>query len=233
MDRTSYQLGGILLVVAGIGGVVGAVLHGPQPGSLEALAGLGAAWTASHVLIGLAGALFGASAFFLIRHFAGSPGEGWALGGAAFVLLSGVAFLTIGAIETHGFSMLQGAADGNAVAAEHAFLAASSFMASVAAAAGYLFPVAVGALSAGMLKDGAFPGWLGWTGLAVGAFALVLHASATTVFGMPYLPIILLNLWFALGGFYLFGAGRERVPDRIPVTDETPAPGRRERTGTR
>ena len=35
MDQKSYQLGGILLLLAGLTGIVGGVLHGPQPGTLE------------------------------------------------------------------------------------------------------------------------------------------------------------------------------------------------------
>lgn len=207
MDRTSARLGGVALVLAGLMGIVGGFLHGPQPGTVEAYAELGTAWTASHVAIAAAGTLLVVSALFLARSFVASAGEGWALLGSGVLLLAGVGLLAVGTIETVGFTALAGAASGgSAVAAEHAFLAASSVMTSMAMAAGYLLPVAVAAYGAAMLGADAWPGWLAWIGVVVGAGVLGLHLAGVTVPAMPQLPMYLLNAWLVVAGVLFFGS---------------------------
>ena len=184
MDRKSQQLGGILLLLAGLAGIVGIFLHGPQPGTLEAFAELGTGWTVSHVAIGIMGTLFAISALFLARDFGGSEGEGWALAGSGVLLLAGVAALAIGAWETAGFSGLLGAQEaGSGVAAEHAFLATSTVMSSMATAGRLLFPVAITAYGLGMLKDQGWPAWLAWLGVVIGVASL-----AVSVFGISLGP---------------------------------------------
>ncbi len=41
MDQKSYQLGGIVLILAALAGVVGSILHGSQPQTLDAYSALG------------------------------------------------------------------------------------------------------------------------------------------------------------------------------------------------
>ena len=216
MDQKSYQLGGILLLLAGLTGIVGGVLHGPQPGTLEALAELGTAWTVSHVLIGITGSLLVISALFLARHFGGSAGERWALVGSGALLLGGGAVLAIGALETAGFSALLAA--GGGAAAEHAFLATSSVMGSAVTAAGFLVPVAITAYGLGMLKDQGWPEWLAWLGVVIGVASL-----AVNVFGIPLGPIPDLfvyasDVWYAIVGVIFMGKGTA-VATATRVTD--------------
>ncbi len=206
MDRKSQQLGGILLLLAGLVGIVGGFLHGPQPGTLEAFAELGTGWTVSHVLIGMAGTLFAISALFLARGFGGAAGEGWALAGSGALLLAGVLALAIGALETAGFSALLAA--GSGAAAEHAFLATSSVMGSMVAAVGFLFPVAITAYGLGMLKDQGWPEWLAWLGVVIGVASLAVNVFGIPLGPVPNLPFYLGNGWLAIVGVIFMGRGR-------------------------
>ena len=163
MDRSGYQIGGIALLLAALSSAIGSAFHGAQPQTLEVFSQLGASWTVSHVAIGVAGSLFVVSAIALVRHFAGAAGEGWSFLGSGTLLLGGVALLGIGAWETSGFSSLLAAQEGGAgVAADHAYLATSAVMSSMATAAGFLFPVAITAYGLGMLKESGWPVWLAW-----------------------------------------------------------------------
>ena len=206
MDRKSQQLGGILLLLAGLVGIVGSFLHGPQPGTLEAFAELGTGWTVSHVAIGIMGTLFAISALFLARGFRGAAGEGWALAGSGALLLAGVAALAIGALETAGFSALLAA--GGGAPAEHAFLATSSVMGSMATAAGFLLPVAIAAYGLGMLKDQGWPAWLAWLGVVIGVVSLAVRVFGIPLGPVPNLPFYLSNGWFAIVGVIFMGRGR-------------------------
>lgn len=230
MDRTSTRLGGIVLVLAAVGALAGGILHGAQPGTVEAYAELGATWTASHVAIAVAGTLLAVSALFLAVRFAGSAGEGWALLGSGALLLGGVGLLAVGTIETVGFSGLAGAAEGgNAVAAQHAYLAASAVMTSLATAAGYLLPVAVVAYGVGMLGADDWPGWLGWAGIVIGAAALILTVTGITLPAAPQLTFYVLHAWIMVVGAIFFGSGgpaADAEPVREPVRHE---PARQER----
>jgi hypothetical protein len=205
MDKKSYRLGGIVLLLAALVGVVGGFLHPPQPGTLDAFAELGTQWTVSHVAIGMTGTLLAISALFLARHFAGTAGEGWALVGSGALLLAGVAILAVGALETAGFSALLAADSG--AAAEHAFLATSSVMGSMFAAARLLGPVAITAYGLGMLKDQGWPMWLAWLGVVIGVALL-----AVNVFGISLGPAsnlfgYLSNVWYAIVGTIFMGKG--------------------------
>lgn len=218
MNRATYQIGGSLLVLAAVIGVTAGFLHGPQPQSLEALAALGAGWTVSHVFIAVAGTLFAVTSLFFVRHFAGSAGEGWALLGAGSLLLGGVGLLTVGAVETAGFTGLLGAeAGGEAVAAEHAFLATTAVMGAMATATSFLMAGAIAALGAGMLGDAAWPGWLAWLGIGIGLAVLALNTFGIAVPGAPGIPMYLLNGWIAVAGVIFFRAGRTALPDEVPV----------------
>jgi hypothetical protein len=211
MDRKSQQLGGIFIVLAGLTAIVGSVLHPTQPQTLDALADLGALWTASHVAIGIAGTLFLVSAIHLARDFQRSAGEGWALAGSGVLILGGVAVLVIGALETAGFSRLLAAQEaGSGVAAEHAFLALGSVMQSLVTAAGFLFPMATTAFALAMLRDRSWPSWLAWLGVVIGVASLALN-----VFGIPLGPVQeVLNSYLGSGWFVVVGVlfmGRARV----------------------
>lgn len=235
MDRTSHRLGGIVLVVAALAGLVGGLLHGPQPGTLEAYGELGTAWTVSHLGIATAGAFFVVASLFLLRGFQGSPGEGWVLAGAGLLVVGGVALLGVGAIETAGFSGLAGAAEGgNAVGAGHGFLAATAVMTSLATSAGFLIPAAVAGIGVGVLRHGDWPGWLGWLGVILGLAVLALQVSGVTVPGVPALPLYLQNAWFAVVGvvFFRLGSPSDAAPASTPVREEParPEPTHQERT---
>ncbi len=209
MDRSGYQIGGIVLLLAGLSAAVGSSLHGPQPQNLEAFSQLGASWAVSHVAIAIAGALFAVSSIALLRHFAGSGGEGWAIVGSGMLLLGGVALLMIGVWETSGFSGLAAAQEAGAgAAAEHAYLATLWVMSSMATAAGFLFPTALAAYGLAMFQDSGWPGWLAGSAVVIGLASL-----AASVFGLPLgVASVLLqyagDAWYALAGLLLLGRGR-------------------------
>ena len=204
MDRSSQQLGGILLLLAGVGGIVGNFLHGPQPQTLEALSELGSMWTISHALIGIIGTCVVIGALFLARDVGGSSGEGWALAGTGATLLGGMAVFLIGALETTGFSQLLAGSSG--AAADHAFLAVSRVMGSMAAAAGFLFPAAIVAYGLGMLKTQGWPSWLAWVGLGIGVVLLILNSFGISLGAIGgLLNTYAASVWFALVGVIFMG----------------------------
>jgi hypothetical protein len=194
MHRKTYQVGGVVLLGAGLIGIVGGILHAPQPATLEAYAELDLGrWRASHVAIALAGVLFAISALAFARHFAGAAAEAWALVGAASLLLGGIALAAIGTLETTGFSALLTAREAaGAVAAEHAFAAVSAVMFSAGSLGGFVFPVAVLAFGLAMLGDTAWPRWLAWAGRLTGVAALVYLLLR------PLIKIVLLQQQFEL-----------------------------------
>ena len=213
MDRKSQQLGGILIILAGLIAIVGSVLHPMQPETLEEFADLGALWTASHVAIGIAGTLFLIAALHLARDFQRSAGEGWALAGCGVLLLGGVTLMVVGALETAGFSRVLAAQEaGSAVAAEHAFLAVTAVMESMGTAAGYLFPVATTAFAFGMLRDQSWPAWLAGLGVAIGVASLALNVSGTAL--GPVQDVLNRYLgrgWFVVVGVMFMGRARAAV----------------------
>ena len=210
MDQKSYQLGGIVLILAALAGVVGSFLHGPQPETLAAYAALGTSWTVSHIAIGITGSLFVVSSLFLARHFADTSGAGLALVATGLVIVGGVAVFAIGALETSGFSTVLDS--GTGPAAQHAFLATSAVMGSVATGAGFLFPVAIAAYGLAMLKDRGWPEWLAWLGVVLGVASL-----AVNVFGIPLGPVpnvfgYLTDGWYAVLGLLFMGRGQAATP---------------------
>jgi len=54
-DQKSYQMGGVVLILAALTGLVGGFLHGPQPATLDAYAVLGTGRAVSHVAIAMTG----------------------------------------------------------------------------------------------------------------------------------------------------------------------------------
>lgn len=212
MDRTAHRFGGILILAAALLGITGGVLHGPQPGTLEAFAELGSGWTVSHVSIALAGTLFAVGALFLGRHFAGTGSEAWALAGTGLLLLAGFAVLTIGAIETAGFGQLLGASEGgNAVAAGHAYLGASAVMVSMAVAGGFLASAAVAAYGVGILSAESWPGWLGWLGIVIGLGAIGVRLAGITALAAPQLALYVPMGWLGVVGIFLLGQEGPRM----------------------
>lgn len=231
MDRTSHRLGGIALLLGALCGFVGGLLHGPQPGTLEAYAQLGAGWTASHVGIALAGTLLVVAAVFLARRFGGTSTEGWGLVGTGMLLVAGVSLLAVGTLETVGFSALLGASEGgSAVAAEHGFLATTAVMTSLATAGGYLLAAAVAFYGVAMLGSEDWPGWLGWAGVVIGAAAPVLDLTGVTVPGAPNLVLYLLTAWLAVFAVALMRGGRTAPAGDAPATGG-PAVGEPARPG--
>lgn len=197
----SHNAAGLLLATGAVALVVGGLIHGPQPGTLEAYAErAGAGWTFSHVLIALAGALFGISAPLLGRRFAGAPGEAWGLAGTGALLLTGVGFLAVGALETTGFATVLGAAEAaEGAGGEAAYLATTAVMASVATAAGYTLAAAVVAYGAAMVAGGS-SAWLGSTGVVVGVGYAGLTAFGLALPVLPQAPFYLLGAWLAVAG---------------------------------
>lgn len=191
--------------------VVGGLIHGPQPGTLETFAErAGAGWTVSHVLIAVAGALFGIAAPLIARRFAGAPGEAWGLAGTGALLLTGVGFLAVGALETTGFQTVLGAAEAaEGTGGEAAYLATTAVMASLATAAGYTLAAAVAAYGVALVAGE--PSWLGWAGVVVGVGYAGLTAFDLALPVLPQAPFYLLGAWLAVAGGMLArrrGVGR-------------------------
>lgn len=206
MDRSGYRMGGIALLLAGLAGIVGGSLHGPQPETLADFAALGARWRIAHVAIGLTGVLFVVSALALAKYFGGTRGEGWALLGTGTLLLGGVGLLGVGAWETAGFSGLLSAQEGGAgAAAEHAFLATSWVMISMAEAAGFLIPAAIAAYGLGTLKVTGWPAWVSWLGIVIGVASLLIDLFGIPLGAAAPLPLIAGMAWFGVLGVFLMG----------------------------
>lgn len=225
MDRTTLKLGGVLLAVVGLSGIVGGHLHGPQPGTLEAVAELGAVWTVSHFAIGLAGVLLVVSALFIAVHFSGTSARAWALVGSGLFILSGMALWAIGALETAGFSAL--ADQAGTAGGEAAFLAVTTVMASMAAGASLLVAAGIAACGIAMLRHEAWPSWMAWTAVGVGVLVLAVNGFGISLpQALALAPFQLLNAWFVLAGFLMFrmagadaGAAAAAPPVAPPAED--------------
>lgn len=226
MDGRSFRIGGLVLLAAGLLGIIGGAMHGPQPGTVEALAeaDLGR-WNTSHIAIALAGFLFTVGALFLREHFAGSSGEAWALVGTGSLILAGVSVFAVGALETVGFGHLLAVAEGGqAVAAEHAYQAAMAVMIPFATAAAFVAAAAVATFGLSMLSVGEpWPGWLAWAGIVIGGATLLLEIFGITFPGAAeMLPFYLVNAWLAAAGLFFLGAGRA-APAEAPAEERAPA----------
>ena len=223
MDRKAHQLGGILLLLAGLAGVVGGVLQAPQPGPLGVLAELSGQWRISEIAIGVAGALFVISTLLLARHFAGAAGEGWALLGTGTLFLGGVALLGISAWETRDFSGLLAAQEAGAgFPAEQAFLASTFFMSHMAKAAMFLLPTAITVYGLSMLKASGWPSWLAWIGIVIGVPSLTLALLGVSLGAVVWLPLVLGNLWFATVGIVFMGRRRAATTVKALATEQPP-----------
>ncbi len=208
MDQKSYQLGGIVLILAALAGVVGTFFHGPQPATLDAYAALGASWTISHVSISMTATLLLIGSLFLARHFAGTAGNGLALVAAGLLIVGGAAIFALGVLETSGFSAA--AAEGG-VAGQHAFVAVSAVMLSMSAGAAFLFPVALAAFGLAMLQDSGWPAWLAWLGVLFGVASLALNIFGITLPG-PGILGYLTNAWYLAFGVLFMGRGGSSTP---------------------
>ena len=205
MDQKSDQMGGVVLILAALTGIVGSVLHGPQPETLDAYAALGTGWAVSHVAIAMTGTLYVIASLFRARHFAGTASNGHALVATGLVIVGGGAVFAIGALETSGFSTVLAA--GTGAAAQHAFLATSAVMISMAASAGYLFPVAIIAYGVAMMRDSGWPEWLAWFGVVLGVVSLVVNHFAIPLGPVPNLLGYVGDVWFGVLGTLFMGRG--------------------------
>lgn len=209
MHRQLYVVCGLLLLGAGLMGILGGALHGTQPATLAALAEIDPArWRLSHGLIAVAGAVFVVAAPMATRAFMGTAGEALAWVGAGSLLLNGLALLFVGTLETTGFLGLLGTAEAaGEQAAEHAFVAVGAVMASASAIGGYAFPLAVAAFGFAMLAGKTGPAWLAWLAwLGIVAAALGI-AARLFGFALPgggaLLPYYTWNAWFVAMGAVL------------------------------
>ena len=213
MDQKSYQLGGIVLILAALASALGSFLHADQPATLDAYNALGTSWTVSHVSISLSATLLLIGSLFLARHFADTAGYGLALVAAGVLIVGGVAIFALGALETSGFSAA--AAEGG-VAGQHAFVAISAVMVSMATGSGFLFPVAIAAYGLAMLKDSGWPAWLAWLGVLLGVVGLGLNIFGITPPG-PGILGYLNNAWYLVLGVLFMGRGGSSAPAESPA----------------
>ena len=191
MDRKLHQVGGLLLISAGLMALVGLAFAPPQPGFLSKLAGMGTGSGVQATATGVGGFLFVASMLFLARHFAGVRGEAWAFLGTVSLLLGSVALAWMaawGMPEPSGFLRAGGSPD----RATAAFVTTS--MPRVGA---LLIPIAVASFGLGGLRSRSWPRWLGWLGLIIGVGSAGVSASGVSLGAASAVPQALGYLWLA------------------------------------
>lgn len=224
MDRSTLKMGGVVLVLLGVAGLVGAQTHGPQPATVQEFMTMGTIWKVSHIAIALAGALMVVSALLLLDGVSRPGGGIWAFGGSGLLLVGGVALFLIGALETTGFSTV--AAQSDAAWAESAFMTITAAVIALSATGSILIGAAIAAYGIGMSGHEAWPGWLAWAGVAAGLFVVGLGAFGITLpdaFALG--PFYLINAWFVLAGVHLLRmSSAGQAPVAAPVAP--PEPGR-------
>lgn len=220
MEHQTNRVGGSILVLGALLASSGGLLHGPQPVDVPAFEALDTSrWHASHVAIGLAGALFFAAAIYLARHFVGKSGEAWGIAGTAALLLAGIGVVGVGALETTGFSIAHGMHEaGDAAAAHSAFRTITAVMASVATAAGLAGASAALLYGIAMHWTRPWPEWLAWSGIGVGVALLAITLLGITLPGaLARIPNLVGQAWWVAVGVILFQMGREGAP--VPAYD--------------
>ncbi len=207
-DRTR-RMGGLVLLISVVLLAGAVTLAEGAPDTLAQYGVAGGAWVSSAWLYVLAGLLWITGATILARQFRGTGSEGWATLGQVAALMSGIAAFAIGAIGSFGF---RGLATGTLFDhTEEAFTAliytifALGMMGTAAACA------AIACFGLAMVR-GAWPDWLGWTGLAIGGLAVALKVVQTTTIAispMAYSVLYILGaVWVGAAGWTLNGRAR-------------------------
>ena len=202
-----YRLGGNAALLGGILGAVAISLHAPQPMDLATYSALAMGpWMAAHWLfvIAIVGVAGGLAAF--TRHFAHTDGEGWSVLGFGAVVVSSALFVAIVAPEIVAFdafrTMNADASNGGAAqhAAAHAYLAVNLNLMSLVHVAGPIFFVSLSAFGLAMLRDAAWPRWLGPAGVVIGLAMVVINFTVEnfTIFKIAF---AIGFLWLATAGF--------------------------------
>ena len=203
MDRKIHQTGGVLLLLAGVTGVLGGVLQLTQPATLAVISEWSAQWRGSEIAIGISGALLLVSTIFLGRHFAGAPGEGWAFLGTEALFFGVVALLGSTAWETRDFSGFLVSSQGGGYPVDPVFGAASTSMSNMVRVASVLLPVSIASYGLGMRKDPRWPRWFAWIGVAVGVSSLGLLSPWILLGAASSMPFIVALAWLGSIGIVL------------------------------
>jgi hypothetical protein len=174
-----YRLGGNAVLVGGILGAVAILLHAPQPMDLAGYSALSMGpWMAAHWLFVIGSVVIAGGLASFTRHLAHTNGEGWSMLGFGAVMVAAALNVAVVAPELVAFDAFRAMnADGTNVAAQHAYTAVNLNLMSLVHVVGPVFWLGVIFFGLAMLKDTAWPRWLGQMGVAIGVIEIATNWS--------------------------------------------------------
>lgn len=202
------SIGGTVLAASAVVLAASVLLHPPTGDSLAAYAEASGGFTLAAWLMALAGLLWVAGTIVLARQFNGTRSEAWATLGYTGALFGGIGLFLVGAIESFGFEGLATGAIFSHTEEAYTALAYTSFGLGMIGIAAYYAGVAF--FGVAMIRSDDWPGWLGWSGAAVGTAIVALQALAD---GQPETLLMAASMiglvWVAVAGWTLRGMGTE------------------------
>lgn len=207
------RIGGFALIASAVALAAGSILASPGANSLEAFRALTLP-TLSPWLMALAGLLWIGGAVVLTRQFNGSAAEGWAALAYAGALFGGVGLFLAGALGVYGVTGLATGTIFDHVNEAYTALSYTSFAVGLMGIAAYYAGVTL--FGVAMVRTPGWPAWLGWSGVAVGAAVVLLHATGLNfTMGAVAMALYMLGLvWVAAAGWHL--RDREAAPAAAP-----------------
>ena len=202
-----YRLGGNAALLGGILGAVAISLHAPQPMDVAAYSALSMGpWMAAHWLFVIATVIVAGGLAAFTRHFSHTDGEGWSVLGFGAIIATSALNIAIVAPELLAFdtfrAMNADASNGGAAqhAAAHAYLAVNLNLMSLVHVSGPIFFASLSAFGLAMLRDAAWPRWLGSAGIVIGLALVVINFTVEnfTIFKIAF---AIGYLWLAIAGF--------------------------------
>jgi hypothetical protein len=214
-----YRLGGNAVLVGGILGAVAILLHAPQPMDLAAYSAMSMGpWMAAHWLFVIGSVVIAGGLASFTRHLAHTDGEGWSMLGFGAVVIAAALNVAIVAPELVAFDALRGMnADGTNVGAQHAYTAVNLNLMSLVHVVGPVFWLGAIFFGLAMLKDTAWPRWLGQMGVAIGVIEIATN-WATTNFTVFKIVFAIGYLWLAVAGLVFSRLAGTKAGERPGVT---------------
>jgi len=196
-----YRIGGSALALGAVLFGVGVMLHAPQPMDLTSyLATSHGQWMVSHWMLAASQLFLVGGSLALARHLFGTNGDGWATLGLAGSLVTGALFVGVIAPEIVAFQIL--ADQGTDAGVQHAYAAVSATLISQVHVGIVLFWFGMGSFGMAMLRDTAFPRWLGQAGIALAMIEIVANFTPLGTTG-SHLVILVGAIWLAYAGYTL------------------------------
>ena len=196
-----YRVGGNAVLLGAVLSAVAILLHAPQPMDLAAFGAVSMGpWMAAHWLfvIGTVAVAGGLASF--ARHLAHTDGEGWSMLGFGAIVVTAALNVAIVAPEIVAFDALRAMnTQGANVGAQHAYTAINLNLMSMVHVSGPMFWLAAPFFGLAMLRDAAWPRWLGAAGIAIGIIVIAANWLITdfTVFRILF---AIGYVWFAVAG---------------------------------